>query len=292
MKSLSILTLVLAASLTCAAQEPTTIDVDTVKVINNPNYVTITRDGSSTTVTASYNDKYSERVYNYTTEVNPNDGSVTGDDASFNLDFPFLKDKSSKNGASLTVGFMKDLYIGAMIPQSEPYGFRNGWDVGFGQLVGIESRLNRHGLYFNIGLGIFDKYFRIENYARVSSDFGVVSILPVGEGVNEAKSHLNLFGFQVPVMLRQKIQNVAISVGGVVNLNTYMTGSYSYEVDNIKTKETYHSLHQKPVTIDLKAAVSFWDMIGVYVRYSPMSMFRDGYGPKFKTLYAGVMFNL
>jgi hypothetical protein len=291
MKSLSILTLALVASLPCIAQEQTTTDVDTVKVINNPNYVTITRDGSSTTVTASYNDRHSERIYNYTTEVNPNDGSVIEDEPSFNLDFPFLKDKSSNGGAKLTIGFMKDLYIGVMIPQADPYGFRNGWDVGFGQLVGIESRLNNHGLYFNVGFGIFDKYFRIEKYARVSSNFGAVSVLPVEEGVNDAKSHLYMFGFQVPVMLRQKIRDVAISVGGVVNLNTYMVGEYSYNIGNVKTKETYHGLHQKPVTVDLKAAVTFWEEIGAYVRYSPMSMSRDGYGPKFKTLYAGVTFN-
>jgi hypothetical protein len=291
MKPFAILTIALTAAFSITAQEKASIDTDTIKVINNPNYVTISRNGTSTTISASYNDNISERIYNYTTDVNPNDGSVTDNEPSFDLDLPFLKEKSSKNTAKLKIGFMKGMYIGVMMPQSSPYGFRTGWDVGFGELISLDYSLNKYGLSFNTGLGIFDKYFRIKNYARVSSDFGIINVIPVDENVNEAKSHLALAGFQLPLMLCQRIKDITISVGGTFYLNTYMTGAYCYKIGNIKTNESYKGLHQKPLTIDLNAAVTVSDFVGVYVRYSPMSMFRDGYGPKFKTLYSGITFN-
>ena len=51
-------------------------------------------------------------------------------------------------------------------------------------------------------------------------------------------------------------------------------------------------LHQRQMTIQPTFIIGFGDFAGLYVRYSPMSYFRKGFGPDFSTISGGFTFIL
>lgn len=194
-------------------------------------------------------------------------------------------------------------------------GFNNGMDtdmdIDFGRstefgilnLIAAEYRPWRTGPRFSLGIGFGWKNFvtkKGRNRFYKSSDGKLVSA-PYPDGTIGFRSTLRIFHLDVPFLIKQMIdRHWAISVGGIVNFNVDARASSRYRTieDNPdlmiasgkSVTEKYNHLRQRPVTADIIMAVGYNDALALYMKYSPMTVMKDGEGPRLKSWSLGVLF--
>jgi hypothetical protein len=108
------------------------------------------------------------------------------------------------------------------------------------------------------------------------------------EGADVKFSRLKTFSISVPVMLNQAINHhVAISLGTVINTNTYGSLKTRYTLGDEKMVEKSKNIHQNRTTVDFTAILRF-KQIGIYAKYSPSNVLNTEFGPKFNSYSAGI----
>ena len=96
----------------------------------------------------------------------------------------------------------------------------------------------------------------------------------------------------VPLTFTQMLSRKAyITAGAWLNLNTYVSASTDYTIGDVRTQQTFKDLHQRILTTDIVVAAGARGICGVYARYCPQSLFRKGWGPDFKSVSVGLIFN-
>ena len=89
-------------------------------------------------------------------------------------------------------------------------------------------------------------------------------------------------------MIHQAIsQKIALSLGPVVNINTYGSLKTRYVLNDEKILEKSKDIHQNSATIDFMAQIHLGD-IGLYAKYSPSDVLNTEFGPKFSSFSAGI----
>ena len=66
-----------------------------------------------------------------------------------------------------------------------------------------------------------------------------------------------------------------------MNWNYYADYHNSYRIGNSDYTETTRGLNQRKISFDGIAELS-WGGLGVYFRYAPQSVMKDGWGPEIK----------
>ena len=152
-----------------------------------------------------------------------------------------------------------------------PYGKKNAWSAGL--LVGWRN-------------------YRTDKSTKWVKDAqDMMTLTPYGPGVSSSVTTLTEFSIQVPLVYTHYFDNregFGFSLGAIVNFNTgahatarWSTGDYDY-------LETLHGLGQRVVTVDGLAVIHIPSFLDVYCKYSPMTFFRDGRGPKMHQLSFGL----
>ena len=101
-------------------------------------------------------------------------------------------------------------------------------------------------------------------------------------------SRLKTFSITVPLMINQAIgRKAALSLGPVVNINTYGSLKTRYVLNDEKIKEKSKNIHQNSATIDLMAKLRL-NSIGIYAKYSPSNVLNTEFGPKFSSISTGI----
>lgn len=291
-----IITLFLAASATLAAAA--SAKNDTVAVIEHPKAVTVTTTTNGTTILTvkgkEGNDNY---TYSYQTGGNNAD--------SLDIDFveptiedfslPFMRKKEpaqQKNRyRSFEYTWFNNVYLG--IPDATHCGvIRNGFEVGVLSIFRLNQRLWRHGPSLSVGFGMGYQRLRAPKHLFDSED-GIIYPVEGSKEMKVARSHFNTMHLHVPVLISYKFYRwVNVSAGAVIDFNTYTATHTKYKIGNTETRRHITGLHQRQMTIQPTVIIGFDDFVGLYVRYSPMSYFRKGYGPDFSTISGGFTFIL
>lgn len=287
------------ATATClSAQEP----VDTVLAAPKAKEVTIIEKGDGITVLVKgYNDtEDGELIYR------TNSGPSASFPVMFN-DLPamFGGRKDSTSCSNRWNAIFSGIYL----------GFNNGMDtdmdIDFGRstefgilnLVAAEYRPWRYGPRFSLGLGLgWKNYVTKKGRDRFykSSDGKLVSA-PYPDGTIGFRSTLRIFHLDVPFLIKQTIdRHWAISVGGIVNFNVDARASSRYRTiegnpdlmiaSGKSVTEKYNHLKQRLVTAELMFAIGYNNALALYMKYSPMTVMKDGEGPRLKSWSLGVMF--
>ena len=272
-----------------ATADDNAVNTDTVKVINNANQITIQRTpAGSSIITINGTKEKKDYIYEYqltqsdTTQVN---------ELNIITNFPFST--TNRKREKIEYDLAKNIFFGITAPVSGNDALSTSIELGIGQLGGITYSPTCQGFSISTGVGFGFKQFSVKSsHLLASGSDRVLRVVPATEEQKDCSSRIQSFYFQIPVLFTQKIyRSFAISVGAIANFNTYTIASSKYHNGNKYQEETYKGLHQRPVTIDLAAAIGFTSSVAAYVKYTPMEMFQNGYGPKVKNISAGITLN-
>lgn len=155
-----------------------------------------------------------------------------------------------------------------------PFGKKNSWSTGL--LLGV--RLNHVKS---------DRYL-----AKDAQD--MVSFVPYDAATQKnTSSSLNTFSLQVPLVYTHYFDdkcNWMLSLGALVNFNIVAEAYRHYTFNNEDYDVSTGRLGQRPVTIDPVVIFDAPYIPAIYCRYSPMTFFKDGRGPKMHQLSFGICF--
>lgn len=278
----------LAAAVTINAQEK----ADTIAVVEKPTVVRIISSDDSKRIIIEGCEGRSDYKLDYETSVSNASADSIEDMWAFNL--PFIKtieQNKPRRKTNPSFDALCDVYAGGVIPIEFDRGLsRAGWEIGMLNVVRSQWRLSHCGTYLSLGIGWQYRTFNIGDGMMLGrSDNGKLTLSPIPEDYDKAKSKLESFAIQFPLTLSQKIYKAfTIEVGGVAMLNTYTTGNCTWHEGDVESKLSLNNLHQRLLTVDFLGRIGWRDCVAFYVRYSPMSQFKPHLGPQYDSVAIGM----
>ena len=256
---------------------------DTVTVIKQPSQVIITETANGVKVNVLGSEDNESAKYSYTVEHQANDKVSTSQEKDWDLRLPFYKSDSVSHWAVVMDGF----YMGGGISHSWDI-INNSFEIGLLNIAAINYD-SHHGQSISLGVGIHHKSFSLKRPNMLVRDeaTNVMSALqyPDGVEIKDRTSNLNMWSLQFPLMFRQKIyKSFAIKLGGIMNWNYKAHVNNHYYIGKTEYSVTERGLKQNKITFDLMGGLSL-GQIGIYCRYSPNEVFKNGYGPEIKNTW-------
>ena len=119
---------------------------------------------------------------------------------------------------------------------------------------------------------------------------GSVSVGGVPSKLNNLSSTVSTTAIAMPLLIKQRFsKSFAISVGAQLNWNFYGRIHNYFEVGDDDVDTYTKKIGQRPFTVDVLGILHF-GKLGVYCKYSPMSVLKKDRGVEFKSFAAGIYF--
>ena len=279
MKKLFIL-LLLAISATANAVE--VLENDTLTILKPKKVRIIT--GDSIQKIKVYG-REGEDKYTYESKILLVDSNYVSEE-SINKDtwtFDFIKSKSHGTGYPLKqrnlssrLGF--GLCYGANADYKGPQSVGSSWEIMW-TIAEIEKYGYGKHNGFSIGFGVNWRNFRIDGRSKfVKLDDGTITEEGLPAGYDNDFSRIKVFSLTIPVMWKYRTKQVTFGLGPVFNINTYASIKNRYwDADGEKHKQMFKKIHQRPITVDIMAEVSFHNWFSIYGKFSPMTILNSTY---------------
>ena len=295
-KAIATMAAMLLAAPTVMAENPEE-PADTVVTALQANNIVVTQSDEGLKIVISGYGENKENDYCYTSKPAKNDST---DSEGWNLR---LFKKPSNKSPWTPLAFNR-FYVGGAIDTrgDVDVAYWRSVEVGIQNVIGVEYAPWRMGPRFKIGAGF--GYRRVAMHKNSGKMFfrnpdGDMGIADTPANTTDQHSSIDIFHLDIPFSITQPIyKNWAFSLGAMVNFNTYVTGNAKYKVlgenefdltPGSKIEESYKHLKQRPVTVDFTASIGYLGRLAVYTKYSPMSVFKEGAGPRFRTLSIGLI---
>ena len=279
MKKLFIL-LLLAISATANAVE--VLENDTLTILKPKKVRIIT--GDSIQKIKVYG-REGEDKYTYESKILLVDSNYVSEE-SINKDtwtFDFIKSKSHGTGYPLKqrnlssrLGF--GLCYGANADYKGPQSVGSSWEIMW-TIAEIEKYGYGKHNGFSIGFGVNWRNFRIDGRSKfVKLDDGTITEEGLPAGYDNDFSRIKVFSLTIPVMWKYRTKSVTLGLGPVLNINTYANIKNRYwDAEGEKHKQIFKKIHQRPITVDIMAEVSFHNWFSIYGKFSPMTILNSTY---------------
>ena len=276
MKKLFIL-LLLAISATANAAENDTLTIlkpRKVRIITGDSIQKIKVYGREGEDKYTYESKILLVDSNYVSEESINKDTWT---------FDFIKSKSHGTGYPLKqrnlssrLGF--GLCYGANADYKGPQSVGSSWEIMW-TIAEIEKYGYGKHNGFSIGFGVNWRNFRIDGRSKfVKLDDGTITEEGLPAGYDNDFSRIKVFSLTMPVMWKYRTKQVTFGLGPVFNINTYASIKNRYwDADGEKHKQIFKKIHQRPITVDIMAEVSFHNWFSIYGKFSPMTILNSTY---------------
>ncbi|GHU57150.1 hypothetical protein FACS189411_09860 [Bacteroidia bacterium] len=144
------------------------------------------------------------------------------------------------------------------------------------------------------GMGIRWSRYSLDGNEYFKEVDGITALQPAPEGMNYKSSKLNITSLTIPVLLEwQNRSNLFLSAGVVGVIKTASSSKVSYKDASTKkhTDKMDSGMNLRPVTMEFLVQAGY-DWIGVYAKYSPMSIFESGKGPKVFPVSIGLQLHI
>lgn len=184
--------------------------------------------------------------------------------------------------------------VGVDVPTGAPDGMKfapfRSWELGW--TVGQYDYTPNHSkTTLSAGLGFNWRSYTLSGHDKM---FGKVNDLVVMGtpliNTDDLSSNIHTVSLNMPLLVRQQFgKNFGISLGAQLNWNYYgrIHNSYSDGDDDVSVYT--RKIGQRPFTVDVMGIVHLGDL-GIYCKYSPMSVLKSDRGPEFKSLAFGIYF--
>ena len=226
-----------------------------------------------------------EDKYTYESKILLVDSNYVSEE-SINKDtwtFDFIKSKSHGTGYPLKqrnlssrLGF--GLCYGANADYKGPQSVGSSWEIMW-TIAEIEKYGYGKHNGFSIGFGINWRNFRMDGRSKfVKLDDGTITEEALPAGYDNDFSRIKVFSLTIPVMWKYRTKQVTFGLGPVFNINTYASIKNRYwDADGEKHKQIFKKIHQRPITVDIMAEVSFHNWFSIYGKFSPMTILNSTY---------------
>lgn len=288
MKTLIVLVMgILAGSMGCMAQT----SQDTTIVVNNAHKVTIEKTQRSLAVKVEGSAENPSYFYSHQMEVDTTASVITTEkNADWDFTIPFVGKKKKSRKYFITRD-ITSISIGMVnaVKGSDPLNI----DMGASYEVSVDNVVRAFynlapSTSVSIGAGVRWRNYRMTGNTRFVKEGNNLVLDNYPEGADVKFSRLKTFSISVPVMFNQAINHhVAISLGTVINVNTYGSLKTRYTLGDEKMVEKSKNIHQNRTTVDFTAILRF-KQIGIYAKYSPSNVLNTEFGPKFNSYSAGI----
>lgn len=288
MKTLIVLVMgILAGSMGCMAQT----SQDTTIVVNNAHKVTIEKTQRSLAVKVEGSAENPSYFYSHQMEIDTTASVITTEkNADWDFTIPFVGKKKKSRKYFITRD-ITSISIGMVnaVKGSDPLNI----DMGASYEVSVDNVVRTFynlapSTSVSIGAGVRWRNYRMTGNTRFVKEGNNLVLDNYPEGADIKFSRLKTFSISVPVMFNQAINHhVAISLGTVINVNTYGSLKTRYTLGDEKMVEKSKNIHQNRTTVDFTAILRF-KQIGIYAKYSPSNVLNTEFGPKFNSYSAGI----
>lgn len=208
-------------------------------------------------------------------------------------------EKESKNGITLSERdydrWSMDVAVGVNVPIDVPEGYKfapfNSWNIDF-TVLQYNYRPKHAKQTYSIGAGFGWHNFGLKDNRTmfVKDANGVVGLGQFETNADNRNSRFHEVAFIMPLLFNQQLgKKTSISVGAQLNLNFFGRLNYSYTLDDTEYDISKKDIDYRVFNVDLMA-IFHWNGIGIYGKYSPMSVFKKDRGPEFKSLSFGLYF--
>lgn len=226
-----------------------------------------------------------EDKYTYESKILLVDSNYVSEE-SINKDtwtFDFIKSKSHGTGypmkqrnLSSRLGF--GLCYGANADYKGPQSVGSSWEIMW-TIAEIEKYGYGKHNGFSIGFGVNWRNFRIDGRSKfVKLDDGTITEEALPAGYDNDFSRIKVFSLTIPVMWKYRTKQVTFGLGPVFNINTYASiKNRFWDADGEKHKQIFKKIHQRPITVDIMAEVSFHNWFSIYGKFSPMTILNSTY---------------
>lgn len=281
-----------AAKCVPAASDVRTAASDTVIVsVKDAHRVVVTKNDSAMSVRIKGSGPDSAYVFQYSTAINDKNVSYYIDECADRWDFvtPFKRNKNKDVSYQLEMG---GLYFGMVTglnaPESMNLDMTASYEIGADLLaLNTLSKGKRHDL--SIGFGIDWRNYRMTGRTRfVKQEDGSLGTGAYPEGADVKFSRLKVFSLTFPLRYAYGFcKDFSVNAAAILSLNTYGSLKTRYKLEGEKVREFSRNIHQHPVSVDFEVGVA-WRSMGFYVKYSPVSVLKNDFGPDFKPLSTGI----
>ena len=199
----------------------------------------------------------------------------------------------AKKGKKFKTTMFNSVLIGLTHPLDAPAGIKNYWEVHIPDVLGVQYRAT-NSTFLSVGIGIGGNFYKVDGKGRhMEQHSKAIVMMPNAEGMTDVESLFSVYNVVVPFTFEQNIvRGFGFSLSAAASFSAFAFASTSYTLGNIRYKEKYKDLQLRPVTADFTASLGWNTGISLYVKYSPWSKFRFGFGPQFKELSFGLRLSL
>ena len=281
-----LLVAIMALPSLCAASDA--IKDDSVKVIKNPEQVTITKRDGLFRLNVDGNDQDKDYRYEYLVKERYDGKLYVQESEGGKVKFrhPFSKRDSSYNKPHWEV-FTSDLMFGwgghSVADGDRGILKKSMSEIGILNLVSLARVFNQGRSRVSLGLGFNWHRYNLESpYFWDRSENGVLGYYHFTEPFDKHRATLIVRSMQFPILVDQYLgKHWNIAAGPVLNWNYFADFSNSYKTGVDKYSVTTHGINQRKFSVDGIVILS-WKGIGAFFRYAPQSVFKTGFGPEIK----------
>jgi hypothetical protein len=215
-------------------------------------------------------------------------------------------DTSNDGGVKLGQGADEDDHwtmhfaVGVDIPVSTnglDFAPFRSWDINF-TVVQYDWTPKNSKTTLSAGLGLNWRNYTLSGHDKMfdklsinTSNDEVVTVHNRPGEYSELSSRVHTVGLSMPLLVKQRFgKHFAISLGAQLNWNYYARLNNEYEIGDHEIEDLTKKIGQRPITVDILGIVHVAKGLGIYCKYSPMSVFKKDKGPDFKSLSVGFYF--
>ena len=215
-------------------------------------------------------------------------------------------DTSNDGGVKLGQGADEDDHwtmhfaVGVDIPVSTDgldFAPFRSWDINV-TLVQYDWTPKHTKTTLSAGLGFNWRNYTLSGHDKMfdklsinTSNDEVVTVHNRPGEYSELSSRVHTVGLSMPLLVKQRFgKHFAISLGAQLNWNYYARLNNEYEIGDHEIEDLTKKIGQRPITVDILGIVHVAKGLGIYCKYSPMSVFKKDKGPDFKSLSVGFYF--
>ena len=282
-----LLVAIMALPSPCAASDA--IKDDSVKVIKNPEQVTITKRDGAFRINVEGNETDKDYRYEYFVKERY-DGKLyvqESEGGKMRFSHPFSKCDSSYYKKPHWQVFTSDLMFGwgghSVDALDRDRVKKSMSEIGILNLIALGRVFNQGRSRVSLGVGFNWHRYGLESpYFWHRTTEGTLGYMEFGEPFDKHRATLLVRSMQFPLMFNQSLgKRWNVAVGAVMNWNFYADVRNSYRMGKTDYNETTRGLNQRKISFDGIAMLS-WHGLGVYFRYAPQSVMKANYGPELK----------
>lgn len=190
-------------------------------------------------------------------------------------------------GGSLLLGFMTTTNT------PEGMNLNNGRvsELSWLDMIYYQTKLRNSHHSFSVGFGLSWRSFSLLNSQAFAIEDNKVTFGDYQGSATLKRSRLKVFSLSVPVLWNWEFcKKHNLKLGPIVNFNTHASLKTTTKSGDSEWDISTNDIAKRPVTVDLYGAIELYGDFGVYVRYSPMSIFKTERAPEMRPLSFGIVF--